>query len=341
MKIIILSLLLFLLLPVLAFAGSNTLVIASWNVENLFDTEDDPENPNDDCYTPEGWAHWSTFRYTRKLSNLAKVIAAMKPDILCLIEVENRYVLNDLVKTLRKEQQLDLPVILHRNGEDTRGIDVAMLSKYEPVATNWFCAFPGQRDVLACDFLIQGKPLTLLVNHWKSQLGRKEDSDLIRSTEAKAVRKFINARLEKEPASAIVVAGDFNDNVTSPILVQEAGFSLDEELVRTNQVQQLFWNLSGRLPERERGSYYYAAAKRWNSFDSISVSPGMLTNSLLTARWQVNPETYSIFKYSDQIQTNGAPKPFRYIRSKVDGNRMVMGFSDHFPVRVELEPTAD
>jgi endonuclease/exonuclease/phosphatase family metal-dependent hydrolase len=326
--------------PILSLASSNTLVVASWNVENLFDTEDDPVNPNDDCYTPEGWTRWSTFRYTRKLTNLAKVIGAMKPDILCLIEVENRGVLKDLVKTLQKEQQLDLPFILHRDGEDTRGIDIALLSKYEPVKTNWFCAFPGQRDVLVCDFMIQERPLTLLVNHWKSQLGKKDDSDLIRSTEAKAVRKFLNARFESAPGAAILVAGDFNDSVASPILMKDAGFSLDEELVRTNQARRLLWNLSGLFPHHARGTYYYAAGKQWNSFDSMSVSPGMLTNSFPSALWQVKPETYSIFKYPDHVQTNGTPKPFRYIRSKVDGNRMVMGFSDHFPIRVELEATA-
>jgi predicted extracellular nuclease len=328
--------LLLLLIPGFTFAGSNTLVVASWNVENLFDTMDDPDNPNDDSYTPDGWTHWTTFRYTRKLSNLAKIIAAMKPDILCLAEVENRQVLKDLVATLQKEQQVELPFIIHRNCGDTRGIDVAMLSKYEPVYTNWFCAFPGQRDVLVCDFVINDRPLTVMINHWKSQLGAKEDSDLIRSTEAKAVRKFIDMRLEKQPTSAILVLGDFNDNVESPILVRDAGLSLDGALVRTNAAKRLFWNLSSLFSEEERGSYYYAAAKRWNSFDSISVSPGMLTNSTPTAPWHVKAETYSIFKYPEHVQTNRTPKPFRYIRSKANGNKMVMGFSDHFPVRVEV-----
>lgn len=325
-----------LLIPGFTFAGSNTLVVASWNVENLFDTIDDPDNLNDDSYTPDGWTHWTTFRYTRKLSNLAKVIATMKPDILCIAEVENRQVLKDLVATLQKEQQYELPIIIHRNGQDTRGIDVAMLAKYEPVCTNWFCAFPGQRDVLVCDFLINDRPLTVMVNHWKSQLGTKEDSDSIRSTEAKAVRKFIDARLEKEPATAILVLGDFNDTIESPILVQNAGLSLDEELVRTNATKRLFWNLSSLFSDNKRGTYYYAATKRWSAFDSISVSPGMLTNSLAPAPWHVQPETYSIFKYPDHVQTNGTPKPFRYIRSKANGNKMVMGYSDHFPVRVEL-----
>jgi endonuclease/exonuclease/phosphatase family metal-dependent hydrolase len=326
-----------LLVPVLTFAESNMLVIASWNVENLFDTIDDPANPNDDGYTPEGWTHWSTYRYTRKLSHLAKVIAAMKPDILCMMEVENRLVLQDLVATLKKEQNYELPIILHRNGEDTRGIDIALLAKTAPATTNWFCAVPTQRDVLACDFIIHDRPLTVLVNHWKSQLGKKEESDDIRRTEAKAVRKFIDARLAKEPSAAILVTGDFNDMVNSPILVQTAGFSLSEELVRTNTAKRLLWNLSGTLPESAWGTYYYAAAKRWSSFDSISVTPGMLTNSLSAAPWQVKPETYSIFKYPDHVDTNGVPRPFRYIRSKVDGNRMVMGYSDHYPVRVELK----
>lgn len=326
----------------LSFAGlssvaeTNTLVIASWNVENLFDTVDDPNNPNDDGYTPDGWTHWTTYRYTRKLSHLAKVIAAMKPDILCLLEVENRLVLKDLVAALKKEQNYDLPVILHRNCEDLRGMDVAILAKVAPVATNWFCAVPVQRDVLACDFVIQERTITVLANHWKSQLGIKEESDSIRRTEAKAVRKFIDARLDKNPEAAILVAGDFNDMVTSPILTHDTGFSLNKTDVQTKSNRRLLWNLSGLLRETARGTYYYVAAKRWSSFDSMSVSYGMLTNRIPSASWQVSPETYSIFKHPDHVDLNGAPKPFRYIRSKVDGNRMVMGYSDHFPVRVEL-----
>jgi endonuclease/exonuclease/phosphatase family metal-dependent hydrolase len=319
------------------FATSNTIVVASWNVENLFDTIDDPDNPNDDSYTPDGWTHWSTYRYTRKLSNLAKVIAAMQPDILCLMEVENRQVLKDLVEKLKKEQDYELPVILHRNGGDTRGIDIAILTKWQPVATNWFCAVPAQRDVLACDFRIHDRSLTILANHWKSQLGKKAESDDIRRIEAKAVRKFIDARLKDDPAAAILVTGDFNDAINSKILIEDAGFSLDESDVRTNTTQRLFWNLSGMLPDTACGTYYYAAAKRWSSFDSISVSSGMLTNHTPAAPWCVKPATYAIYKYPDHVETNGTPKPFRYIRSKVNGSRMVMGFSDHFPVRVELQ----
>lgn len=337
MNIKSLFLFLLLLVPVLTFADSNTLVIASWNVENLFDTIDDPANPNDDGYTPDGWTHWTTFRYTRKLSNLAKVIASMKPDILCLLEVENRLVLKDLVAALKKEQNYELPIILHRDCQDTRGIDVAMLAKVAPVGTNWFCAVPLQRDVLACDFVIQGRSITVLANHWKSQLGTKDESDSIRRTEAKAVRKFIDARLDKTPEAAILVTGDFNDMVTSPILTHDGGFSLTQKDVQANASKRLLWNLSGLLHETARGTYYYAAAKRWSSFDSISVSLGMMTNSLSSTSWLVKPETYSIFKYPDHVDTNGVPRPFRYIRSKVDGNRMVMGYSDHFPVRVELK----
>ena len=99
------------------------IVVCNWNVENLFDTEDDPENKGDDGYTPRGWMHWTENRYRLKLEHLAEIIEAMKPDILCVEEIENRRVLEDLSNQLRKQKRHPMPYIVHRESSDKRGID--------------------------------------------------------------------------------------------------------------------------------------------------------------------------------------------------------------------------
>ena len=321
--------------PVPATAFTPCIRVASWNVENLYDTEDDPANDGDDAYTPDGWVRWSKARYALKLEHLAEIIAKMKPDVLCLSEIENRRVLEDLRRTLKEKQAYELPVILHREGRDPRGIDVAMLSRHAAVATNWLPN--ATRETLACDFEIGGRRLTVLANHWKSQSGKKDENDEIRRRDALAVRRFLDARLAENPAAAIVVAGDFNDQVTSPIMNDTAGFVLDKLTVLADKRGQLLFNVSASLPANERGTYWYNAGKTWNSFDSISVTRGMLLGAEQSAPWRVLEKTYRVFKTPAQLDEDGHPIPFRFVRSKAKGDAFKTGYSDHFPVMVELE----
>lgn len=321
-----------------AGGATNGLVVASWNVENLFDTEDNPALEGDDGYTPRGWSRWTEARYALKLEHLAQIVAAMRPDVLCLTEVENRRVLDDLVRVLRERHGHDLPAVVHREGGDARGIDVALLARSAPVATNWFCAVEGQRDVLACDFNFGGRALTVLANHWKSQLGKKEESDAIRTREARAVREFLDRRLAADPAAAILVAGDFNDAPASPILSGVAGFSLDAEAVRTNREGRLLFTLSGWLPEAARGTYYYSPAKQWNALDGMHVTRGMLEGAAAPSYWRARRSGYGVFKRPEQCSETGAPLPFRRVRNKEVGDVYLTGYSDHFPLRAELEP---
>ena len=51
--------------------------IAFYNVENLFDTVDDPNNGWDEAMTPKGQDKWTEKKYKTKINNLSKVIAAI------------------------------------------------------------------------------------------------------------------------------------------------------------------------------------------------------------------------------------------------------------------------
>jgi hypothetical protein len=68
--------------------------VGSWNLENLFDTKDDPSVKGDEEYTPESAKHWTKERLDIKLTNLAKIISKMNenkgPDVLGVCEIENR-----------------------------------------------------------------------------------------------------------------------------------------------------------------------------------------------------------------------------------------------------------
>ena len=71
-----------------------------YNVENLFDTEDDSLT-RDNEFLPNGLKGWSEERYNDKLRKIFKVLVNVGgwelPDLIALCEVENRDVLEDLI----------------------------------------------------------------------------------------------------------------------------------------------------------------------------------------------------------------------------------------------------
>ena len=102
--------------------------IMFYNVENLFDTADDPSTADDE-FTPRGKKHWTKAKYTDKLLKIAEVIDSVGdkelPCIVGLAEVENRWVLEDLTqKTALADGNYG---IVHQDSPDRRGIDVALL----------------------------------------------------------------------------------------------------------------------------------------------------------------------------------------------------------------------
>ena len=67
----------------------STFTAAWWNVENLFDTRDDPHTADDD-FTPRGSYHWTRRKLTDKINGLYKTLLQMElPDVVGLAEVEN------------------------------------------------------------------------------------------------------------------------------------------------------------------------------------------------------------------------------------------------------------
>ena len=137
----ILFLLCVLTMPVLA---QDHCRIMFYNVENLFDTADDPSTADDE-FTPRGKKHWTKAKYTDKLLKIAEVIDSVGdkelPCIVGLAEVENRWVLEDLTqKTAFADGNYG---IVHQDSPDRRGIDVALLYRYHHPYPGYFVCFRG------------------------------------------------------------------------------------------------------------------------------------------------------------------------------------------------------
>jgi len=104
--------------------------VAFYNCENFFDTINDP-NTNDEDFTPE--RGWSSAKYKQKIENLGLVLSQIgigdkqsePPTIIGVSEIENRGVLEDLIKN---HQMIDKDYgIVHFESPDKRGIDVGFL----------------------------------------------------------------------------------------------------------------------------------------------------------------------------------------------------------------------
>ena len=204
-------------------------VIGFYNLENLFDIYDDPAK-NDEEFLPEGKNQWTEAKYQKKVSNMAKVIKAMKDDngryhtILGVSEIENRLVLEDLVSD---PQIADANYqIVHYDGPDRRGVDVALLYKPEQFTYLDSESIPFDfndteveitldkeaqdyfrtRDILMVHGLIDGEHFAIYVTHLPSRIGGKGQD--LRSRGAEIIYKHSCIMEERYPGIKTVVMGE-------------------------------------------------------------------------------------------------------------------------------------
>jgi endonuclease/exonuclease/phosphatase family metal-dependent hydrolase len=193
------------------------LVVASYNVLNLFDDHDDPYRADES--TPP--------KPRRQMQRLAQSIVGLNADVIALEEVENRHYLERFVEVFLPDQGYEHVVLFE--GNDTRGIDVALVSRAPigPVRSHRHVTFPGpdgderkfNRDMLAVTVEpVGGQPLELWVLHLKSNSGGREFAEPVRLAEAQEIRRMLDAELAEDPQARIVVLGDFNDTPESATL---------------------------------------------------------------------------------------------------------------------------
>ena len=108
--------------------------VAFYNLENLFDTKHD-EGKKDYEYLPDGRNKWDDKKYQSKLRNMSTVLGSLATDktpegaaVIGMAEVENRHVLEDLLKQpALADRGYE---IIHYEGPDERGVDCAFF--YNP-----------------------------------------------------------------------------------------------------------------------------------------------------------------------------------------------------------------
>jgi predicted extracellular nuclease len=328
-RIYLLTLLLFPLFLNAQKAPKPVARIAFWNVENLFDTINDPKI-DDEEFLPNGKMKWTSERYLTKINNLAKEILAIGdgkgPDILGMSEIENEGVLIDLTqKTALKNQKYG---IVHYDSPDKRGIDVALIyktDKFKVVESKAvFTKMPVDtiltRDILVVKGVLNKKDtIYILVNHWPSRRGGNDDASAERRMfAAKNLRHIEDSLLKKFPMAKILAMGDFNDEPTN-LSIQSLSYEKNPDVG--------FIDLMDSLKAAGDGSYHYR--KEVNMLDQILISRSLQIHKGL---YLINAH---IFKADFATGTNYKDDPPGPLHTYA-GTRYIGGYSDHYPVYADI-----
>ncbi len=310
--------------------------IAFYNLENLFDTIDDP-NTEDSEFLPDSKLNWDTKKVSKKIENISKVLLGIgktnPPEIIGLCEVENQNILTDLIQLsdLKKHNYQ----IIHKESPDFRGIDVALIyrqEKYTPIKNEWIkINFPFDPDYTTRDILysegklVNGDTVHIFVNHWTSRWGGQEVTEAKRIYIAKLIKSKTDQILENNPHANIIIMGDLNDNPTDKSLTEGLKCISLNGSAKNNKL----YNLSAPKYSNGEGSLYY---KSWDLFDQMIVSGNLLNKQSKTS---VHGSTHNIFKEDWVLFTDnkGNKRPSR----TASGGKYYGGYSDHLPVWIELD----
>ena len=338
-------------------AATTELRVATWNVENLFDAVvNQPKcaltgEPEDAEWCPQSWRRWTDERYRTKLKNLAWAIDRMKPDVLVVQEVESRDVVQALADRIKADHGWTFDYIAHRESRDPRGIDVAILSRH-PIKRVDYKSRIGRRGLLVAEIEVDGTTVVVLANHWKSQLGDAQTNIAARTVEAEDTREEIVRRLDRDPDATVVSCGDYNEDMDGPSITEglkpanDRITALASALAPARDVRP--YNLVGDIPREERGSFFYARRKIWNTFDGIHVAPRMLLPPDRPGpAWRVGKPSETVTFHPAEMRggRDGRPIAFRRARTYEPGtdgdtveesNYYTEGYSDHFPVFTTL-----
>ncbi len=315
--------------------GSNEeAVVAFYNVENLFDTIDDPLTIDED-FTPTGKLQWTAPRYNEKLSRISEVIDLLPgelPVFIGLCEIENRSGLVDLVKQPKWNTRADKVSyeIIHADSPDERGIDVAAIydaSRLKNVRFEYYSIAlpdpkdPNTRDILHASGVLGKDEIHFFVNHWPSRSGGQAESEPNRFAVAALLRSKVDAVLSENSNAKILIMGDFNDHPNDK--------SMFEILGAKNEPSAPLYNQMYAIHTAGNGSYFYKG--EWGALDQMITSSGFM----ITKGWHVDAQAAGVLRDEKILfrDKEGIARPSR----SYAGDSYKGGYSDHLPVFIKLQ----
>ena len=335
-------------------AGKKNYVIGFYNLENLFDIYNDPVK-NDEEFLPEGKNKWTEAKYQKKLQNMAKVIRSMKEEngvwhaLLGVSEIENRLVLEDLVweEQIREANYQ----IVHYDGPDRRGVDVALL--YNPKVFTFIesesipFTFEGSsidfvmtkeqqdyfktRDILMVHGTIDGEHFAVYVAHLPSRAGGKKGGNQLRDRGGEIMYDHAMQMQKKYPGIKIICMGDMNDNPTDPSMAEYLhGREFKEDVTDAD-----FFSPFTSMLKAGFGSLAYQGV--WSIYDLLLVNNALANPVRGTfGLRQLHKKGYYGRVFNPKFLTNQSGQykgtPFRTFSN----GAFIGGYSDHYPTYIVI-----
>lgn len=216
--------------------------VVTWNVENFFDTRNDPDTRDDVLSRSE---------LDQKMEDLARVLRAIDADFVALQEVENLELL-EMFNSGALEPLGYTEIGLVDNTFEPRGIDVAFLSRVPVtnVVSHLGEDFDGPtgesqfftRDALEVFVEPGGFPVLLTIVHFLSMSG--DGGDVRRLGEAMQAKRIIDRRIEVSGLTRVAILGDMNDFPSSDPL----DALLDDGVLN---------DITGRVPIEDRWTFRF------------------------------------------------------------------------------------
>ncbi|WP_179344470.1 endonuclease/exonuclease/phosphatase family protein [Winogradskyella ursingii] len=315
--------------------------VAFYNLENLFDTINDPTKYDEASPIMEMNANRGEV-YKKKVKNMARVVANIgsdmaknAPAIIGVCEIENRQVLEDLVNDpllLGKDYG-----IIHYEGPDRRSIDVALLYQkalFQPIdsKSHELVIYDDltrnrvyTRDQLLVSGKLDGDLIHVIVNHWPSRSGGEARSRSKRVGAAKLNKRIIDSLQSIDPYAKIFTMGDLNDDPTNDSVKEVLKAKKEKEDVGLKGIYNPFEKM---FTEKGYGTTAYRDA--WSLFDQIMVTQPLLEDDYSSFRYWKAGIYNKAYLSNKRGRYEGYP-----FRSFADGG-FTDGYSDHFPVYVYL-----
>ncbi len=328
----------FLLLIHLSLYAGTSVKIATYNVENLFDLHYDGSEYNE--YIPNTSWKWNAQTYRKKINNIARVIVDLHPDIIALTEIESDMALKDLQKELSR-QGLYLRYRAIADKKQT-AVKNAILSRF-PIRKKEIAVSQSRstRNILEAAISIEGKPLYIYVNHWKSKAGPESK----RIAYAKALKRHLETL---PPQSHYILSGDFNAHYAEhKSFVRKRKHNDTHGVTGINHILNTIdgngalytrktlakdghYNLWMELPEHARWSHIFKGKKE--ALDHMILSPSLLDQK--GSHYVL--DSFEAFK-ADYLFSKSKKWLYRWQRSRSRPYfHTGKGYSDHLPITAQF-----
>ncbi|MCF6365151.1 MAG: endonuclease/exonuclease/phosphatase family protein [Bacteroidales bacterium] len=311
--------------------------VGFYNLENLFDTIDSPDT-YDYEFLPSGKKVWTGERYYKKLNKMADVISQIGdevikggPHILGVSEIENRSVLEDLIKM--PQLKSSNYGIIHYDSPDERGIDVGLIYRKDyfkilhtssHVLKFSFDSTDETRAQLVVTGIYDGDTLNFIVNHWPSRGGGQKISEPKRNAAGDLSRLLVDSILFLDTDAKIIVMGDLNDNPDNESVKKHLFSNRHINKLKPGELFNPYYNVY------KRGVGTTAYRDAWSLFDQLIISQGLISEDRSSfVYWKTN-----IFRKKFIISTEGRYKG--YPKRTFSFDLFQNGYSDHFPVYLFL-----